>query len=67
MTSDNPVSVGDLFAFIILVGRVQGPLLQMAQLVTQYDEARVAVGIVAQTESSAAGGRAAAVMGCARR
>jgi ATP-binding cassette subfamily B protein len=47
MTTSNPVSVGDLFAFIIIVGRVQGPLMQMANLITQYDEARAAVHIVA--------------------
>ena len=48
MTTANPVAVGDLFAFMILIGRVQGPLLQMASLITQYDEARAAVGIVAK-------------------
>jgi ATP-binding cassette subfamily B protein len=46
MTSENPLSVGDLFAFMILIGRVQQPLMQMAQLINQYDEARVAVAIV---------------------
>lgn len=46
MTSNNPVAIGDLFAFMILSSRVQGPLMQMAQLITQYDEARAAVGIV---------------------
>ncbi|HWG07187.1 MAG TPA: peptidase domain-containing ABC transporter [Beijerinckiaceae bacterium] len=46
MTESNPVSVGDLFAFMIMIGRVQGPLMQMANLITQYDEARAAVGIV---------------------
>jgi ATP-binding cassette subfamily B protein len=43
MTSANPLSVGDLFAFMILIGRVQGPLMQMAQLINQYDEARSAM------------------------
>ncbi len=46
MTTANPVSIGDLFAFMILVSRVQGPLIQMAGLITQYDEARAAVNIV---------------------
>jgi ATP-binding cassette subfamily B protein len=46
MTTNNPVGIGDLFAFMILIGRVQGPLLQMAQLITQFDEARAAVAIV---------------------
>ncbi len=48
MTSANPVSVGDIFAFMILIGRVQGPLLQMAQLITQFDEARAAVELLAK-------------------
>jgi ATP-binding cassette subfamily B protein len=48
MTSDNPVAVGDLFAFMILIGRVQGPLLQMAQLINQFDEARAAVMLVSK-------------------
>ena len=47
MTTNNPISIGDLFAFMILIGRVQGPLLQMAQLITQYDEARAAVSMLA--------------------
>jgi subfamily B ATP-binding cassette protein HlyB/CyaB len=46
MTTTNPVSIGDLFAFMILIGRVQGPLVQMAGLITQYDEARAAVAVV---------------------
>jgi ATP-binding cassette subfamily B protein len=38
--------VGALFAFLLLSQRVAGPLMQMAQLVNQYDEARTAVAIV---------------------
>ncbi len=48
MTTNNPVGVGDLFAFMILINRVQGPLLQIAQLINQYDEARAAVALVAR-------------------
>lgn len=51
MSGDNPVAVGDLFAFIILIGRVQQPLLQMAQLINQYDEARAAVELVSRLMS----------------
>jgi subfamily B ATP-binding cassette protein HlyB/CyaB len=46
MSSNNPVSVGDLFAFVILVGRVQGPIMQIAQLINQFDEAHIAVNTV---------------------
>jgi len=45
---NDPVYVGALFAFLLLSQRVTGPLLQMARLVNQYDEARLAVAIVAQ-------------------
>ncbi len=48
MTSSNPLSVGDLFAFMILIGRVQSPLVQLAQLINKFDEARAAVMIVGQ-------------------
>ena len=48
ITTDDPVYTGALFAFLMLTQRVSGPLLQMAQLINQYDEARSAVGIVAK-------------------
>jgi ATP-binding cassette subfamily B protein len=51
MSSSNPIAVGDLFAFMILIGRVQAPLMQMAQLINQYDEARAAVGVVGKLMS----------------
>ena len=51
MVSANPVGVGDLFAFMILISRVQGPLMQMAQLINHYDEARIAIGLVAKLTS----------------
>ena len=46
LTTNDPVYVGALFAFLMLSQRVAGPLMQMAQLVNQYDEARIAVEIV---------------------
>ncbi|WP_158814057.1 peptidase domain-containing ABC transporter [Methylocapsa sp. S129] len=48
LSSDDPVYIGALFAFLLLSQRVSGPLLQMAKLVNQYDEARLAVAVVAQ-------------------
>src|SRR5208337_1161558 len=44
----DPVYTGALFAFLMLTQRVSGPLMQMAQLINQYDEARSAIGIVAK-------------------
>jgi ATP-binding cassette subfamily B protein len=46
MTSNDPVYVGALFAFMLISQRVAAPLTQMAQLVTQLDEARIAVEMV---------------------
>jgi ATP-binding cassette, subfamily B, bacterial HlyB/CyaB len=47
MSTNDPVYIGALFAFIMLSQRVSAPLTQMAQLVNQYDEARIAVAMVA--------------------
>jgi len=47
LTTEDPVYISALFAFLMLSQRVAGPLMQMAQLVNQYDEARSAVQIVA--------------------
>ncbi|MBV9637379.1 MAG: peptidase domain-containing ABC transporter [Methylobacteriaceae bacterium] len=47
MTTNDPVYIGALFAFLLLSQRVAAPLVQMAQLIHQYDEARLAVGLVA--------------------
>ena len=47
MSSNDPFYVGALFAFLMLSQRVAAPLMQMAQLVNQYDEARSAVALVA--------------------
>ena len=47
MSTKDPVYVGSLFAFLMLSQRVAAPLMQAAQLIQQYDEARIAVGLVA--------------------
>jgi ATP-binding cassette, subfamily B, bacterial HlyB/CyaB len=46
--SSDSVYIGALFAFLMLSQRVAAPLMQIAQLVNQMDEARLAVAIVAQ-------------------
>ncbi len=46
LVSKDPVFVGMLFAYLMLSMRVAQPLMQLAQLVNQYDEARNAVGTV---------------------
>jgi subfamily B ATP-binding cassette protein HlyB/CyaB len=46
LTTNDPVYIGALFAFLMLSQRVSGPLLQMARLINQYDEARTAVAVV---------------------
>jgi ATP-binding cassette, subfamily B, bacterial HlyB/CyaB len=46
MTSGDPLYIGALFAFLMLSQRVSQPLMQMAQLINQYDEARAAVVVV---------------------
>jgi subfamily B ATP-binding cassette protein HlyB/CyaB len=46
LSTNDPVYIGALFAFLLLTQRISGPLMQMAQLVQQYDEARLAVGFV---------------------
>ena len=48
ITTNDPVYIGALFAFLMLTQRVSAPLMQMAQLINQYDEARSAIGIVAK-------------------
>jgi len=47
ITTKDPVMVGALFMFLMLSQRVAGPLMQMAGLINQLDEARGAVAIVA--------------------
>lgn len=46
MVTDDPVYVGALFAFLMLTQRVAAPLIQASQLISQFDEARAAVGLV---------------------
>jgi len=46
LSTSDPVYVGALFAFMLLSQRVAGPLTQMARLVSQLDEARIAVAVV---------------------
>ena len=48
LSTNDPVYIGSLFAFLMLSQRVSGPLLQMAKLINQYDEARIAVAVVGQ-------------------
>lgn len=47
MSSQDPVAVGSLFAFLMLSQRVAQPLIQASQLLQQYDDARIAVAVVA--------------------
>src|SRR6516164_1965716 len=46
LSTNDPIYIGALFAFLMLSQRVSGPLMQMAQLINQFDEARAAVSIV---------------------
>ncbi|MCW2275733.1 ATP-binding cassette domain-containing protein [Rhodoblastus acidophilus] len=48
LVTNDPAYTGSLFAFLLLSQRVAGPLMQMAQLITQGDEARAAVGVVSK-------------------
>ena len=53
MVSGDPLYIGALFAFLMLSQRVSAPLMQMAQLINQYDEARSAVAVVANLVNQA--------------
>ena len=60
LTNNDPVYIGMLFAYLMLAQRVSQPLMQMAQLINQFDEARAGVGIIGNLvnqpkEESAAG------------
>jgi ATP-binding cassette subfamily B protein len=46
LSTNDPIYIGALFAFLMLSQRVSAPLMKMAQLINQYDEARTAVTIV---------------------
>jgi ATP-binding cassette, subfamily B, bacterial HlyB/CyaB len=45
-TSNDTFYIGAMFAFLIMSQRVAAPLMQMAKLVHELDEARAAVGMV---------------------
>ena len=44
--TNDPYYIGAMFAFLIMSQRVAAPLMQMAKLVHELDEARLAVGMV---------------------
>jgi subfamily B ATP-binding cassette protein HlyB/CyaB len=46
VTTNDVFYIGALFAFLIMSQRVAAPLMQMAKLVHELDEARMAVGMV---------------------
>jgi ATP-binding cassette, subfamily B, bacterial HlyB/CyaB len=46
LSTNDSVYIGAMFAFLLLTQRVAGPLMQMAKLIQQYDEARIAVNFV---------------------
>ena len=48
MSANDPVQIGAMFVFLLLTQRVVGPLLQMAKLVNEYDEVRLAMQTVAK-------------------
>ncbi len=48
VTSNDQIYIGALVAFIMLTSRVSAPLIQLAQLLQQYDEARIAVKTIAK-------------------
>jgi subfamily B ATP-binding cassette protein HlyB/CyaB len=48
ITTNDPVYIGALFAFLMLSRRVVQPLVHMAQLINQYDEARLAVEMISR-------------------
>jgi ATP-binding cassette, subfamily B, bacterial HlyB/CyaB len=53
ITTKDPVFAGALFAFMMLSQRVVHPLVQFAQLIHQFDEARAAVAVVANLVNQA--------------
>jgi ATP-binding cassette subfamily B protein len=48
ITTNDPVHIATLFSFLLLTRRVVQPLVHMAQLVNQYDEARLAVEMISR-------------------
>src|SRR5260221_6146274 len=53
ISTKEQVYVGALVAFMMLTSRVAQPLVQLSQLITQYDEVRLAVQIIAQLVNQA--------------
>ncbi len=56
ITTQENVYVGALVAFMMLTQRVAAPLLQLSFTVQQYDEARIAVGLISSAGEPAARG-----------
>jgi ATP-binding cassette, subfamily B, bacterial HlyB/CyaB len=48
VTSNDQIYVGALVAFVMLTARVSAPLVQLAQLLQQYDEAQFAVKTISR-------------------
>ncbi len=48
VVTKDPVYVGALTAFMMLTQRVAQPLVQLSQMVTQYDEVRLALEVIAK-------------------
>jgi ATP-binding cassette subfamily B protein len=48
ISTKEEVYVGALVAFMMLTGRVAQPLIQLSQMITQYDEVRLAVQVIAK-------------------
>jgi len=48
LSSDDPVYIGALFAFLMLSQRVSAPLMQTARMINDLDEARIAVAVVSR-------------------
>jgi subfamily B ATP-binding cassette protein HlyB/CyaB len=46
VTTHEEIYPGALFAFMMLSQRVAAPLMQLSQMITQYDEVRVAIGMI---------------------
>jgi ATP-binding cassette, subfamily B, bacterial HlyB/CyaB len=46
ISTKEQVYIGALFAFMMLSQRIAAPLVQLAQMITQYDEVRLAVAVI---------------------
>jgi subfamily B ATP-binding cassette protein HlyB/CyaB len=46
LSTNDPVYLGALFAFLMLSRRVVSPLVQMARLINEYDEARSTIEVI---------------------